>query len=604
MTTWSPPVNCISRNIYHKGKEYQFYQEMKISRSICVLSLLLSCVMTMTAQFTLNGKRPAFDDKSNTLLLTVPREQYGQPLTVTIVLDDSISWASFDGVRVGSEFTLPLVNGDTTYAVQYRNRVKGLTRKRAIRFTYFPIMRLVGTFSDVYADGEIWMTMPDDTTVTEIMPASIKWAGSSTNRPWYHKHNFHIKFRDAEGNKMDRSFMGLRSDNHWRLDAGLIDMGRIRNKMAHALWADMSVKPYYAEQQPNVRNYSRGFFVDVFLNQRYLGFYDMTEYLDRKQMKLKKYDDENDEFHGMLWKAKNETWQTLFVADSACNNRNEMWCGYEVKYPDFDDVNPTDFHLLRNAIRFVQNSSDDDFREQVGDYFDLPVLTDYYVFMNVLLAFDNTCKNIIWGCYDGAVDKKLTLAVWDLDATVGQHWSDLDGYYRSEMVGPENELTAVSLLRYNALFNRLMEWPDFRMRVINRYWQLRNNVLTPDSLIGRFATAYDLLRDCGAIKREEMRFSGDSDINFRVLDFNDEFEYLSDWFRRRIVFLDHHTFQRSLHGDVDGDGEVSISDVNCLIDILLGAPADDATMARADVDGDGEVAISDVNALIDLLLTM
>lgn len=574
---------------------------MKNNRSICVLSLLLS-VLTMTAQFTLNGKRPCYDDKSNTLLLTVPSEQYGQPISLTIVLDDSISWASFDGTRVGSQFTLPLVNGDTTYAVQYRNRLKGLTRKRAIRFTYFPVMQLVGTFSEEYADGEVWMTMPED-TVTEIMPAAIKWAGSSTNRPWFHKHNFHIKFLDADGNKMDRSFMGLRNDNHWRLDAGLIDMGRIRNKMAHAFWADMSVKPYYADVQPNARNYSRGFFVDVFLNKRYLGFYDMTEYLDRKQMKLKKYDEEKQEFHGMLWKAKNETWQTLLVADSACNNLTEQWGGYEVKYPEIDEVSPTDYHLLRDAISFVQTSSDKDFREQVGDYFDLPVLIDYYVFINVLLAFDNICKNMIWGCYDGAVDKKLTLAVWDLDATVGQHWSDLDGYYRSEMVAPENELTAVSLLRYNALFNRLMAWPDFNRRVVNRYWQLRESLVTPDSLISRFAAAYDLLRDCGAIKREEMRFSEDSDINFRVLDFNDEFEYISDWIQRRIAFLDSHTFQR-IRGDVDGDGEVGISDINCVIDILLGASVDEIIMGRADVDGDGEVGVSDVNAVIDIILSL
>ena len=575
---------------------------MNYNRSICVLTLLLSCIMTMTAQFTLNGKRVSFDDKSNTLLLTVPREQYGKPITLTIVLDDSISWAAFDGTRVGGEFTLPLVNGDTTYAVQYRNRVKGLTRRRSIRFTYFPIMKLVGTFSEEYANGEVWMTMPED-TATEVMPASIKWAGSSTNRPWYHKHNYHVKFLDADGNKMDRTFMGLRNDNHWRLDAGLIDMGRIRNKMAHALWADMSVKPYYADRQPNVRNYSRGFFVDVFLNERYMGFYDMTEYLDRKQMKLKKYDEEKQEFHGMLWKAKNETWQTLFAADSACNNQKEMWCGYEVKYPDIDDVSPTDFHVLRDAISFVETSSDQDFRAQAGDFFDLPVLIDYYVFINVLLAFDNTCKNIIWGCYDGAIDKKLTLAVWDLDATVGQHWSDLDGYYRSEMVRPENELTAVSLLRYNALFNRLMSWPEFHRRVVARYWHLRGTIVTPDSLISRFAKTYDLLRDCGAIKREEMRFSEDSDINFRVLDFNDEFEYLSDWIRRRIVYLDNHTFHH-VRGDVDFDGEVGISDINCIIDILLGTVTDEVMTEFADVNGDGEVSLSDINAVIDILLSM
>ena len=55
-----------------------------------------------------------------------------------------------------------------------------------------------------------------------------------------------------------------------------------------------------------------------------------------------------------------------------------------------------------------------------------------------------------------------------------------------------------------------------------------------------------------------------------------------------------------LAGDVDGDGQVSISDVTALIDMLLNASAD--VTSTADVDGDGAVSISDVTALIDLLL--
>lgn len=52
-------------------------------------------------------------------------------------------------------------------------------------------------------------------------------------------------------------------------------------------------------------------------------------------------------------------------------------------------------------------------------------------------------------------------------------------------------------------------------------------------------------------------------------------------------------------GDVNGDGEVNISDINALIDkILSGAEFDKA----ADVNGDGEIGISDVNSLIDLIL--
>ena len=51
-------------------------------------------------------------------------------------------------------------------------------------------------------------------------------------------------------------------------------------------------------------------------------------------------------------------------------------------------------------------------------------------------------------------------------------------------------------------------------------------------------------------------------------------------------------------GDVNGDGEVNISDVNAVIDIILSGESS----AAGDVNGDGEVSISDINALIDIIL--
>jgi len=51
-------------------------------------------------------------------------------------------------------------------------------------------------------------------------------------------------------------------------------------------------------------------------------------------------------------------------------------------------------------------------------------------------------------------------------------------------------------------------------------------------------------------------------------------------------------------GDVNGDGEVNIADVNAVIDMILTENLD----RGGDVNGDGEVNIADVNALIDMIL--
>ena len=51
-------------------------------------------------------------------------------------------------------------------------------------------------------------------------------------------------------------------------------------------------------------------------------------------------------------------------------------------------------------------------------------------------------------------------------------------------------------------------------------------------------------------------------------------------------------------GDVNGDSEVNIADVNAVIDLILSGNFG----PLADVNGDGEVNIADINALIDIIV--
>ena len=51
-------------------------------------------------------------------------------------------------------------------------------------------------------------------------------------------------------------------------------------------------------------------------------------------------------------------------------------------------------------------------------------------------------------------------------------------------------------------------------------------------------------------------------------------------------------------GDVNNDGEISIADINAIIDLILGSGSN----TLADVNDDGEINIADVNAIIDIIL--
>ena len=56
--------------------------------------------------------------------------------------------------------------------------------------------------------------------------------------------------------------------------------------------------------------------------------------------------------------------------------------------------------------------------------------------------------------------------------------------------------------------------------------------------------------------------------------------------------------QSSVNGDVNGDGEISIADVNLLVNAIL----NDYNDSRFDVNRDQEVSIADINTLINVIL--
>ena len=56
----------------------------------------------------------------------------------------------------------------------------------------------------------------------------------------------------------------------------------------------------------------------------------------------------------------------------------------------------------------------------------------------------------------------------------------------------------------------------------------------------------------------------------------------------------------TLQGDVNGDGEVNIADINAVINIILVGNGDHT---KADVNGDHKVNIADVNTIINIILS-
>ncbi len=65
---------------------------------------------------------------------------------------------------------------------------------------------------------------------------------------------------------------------------------------------------------------------------------------------------------------------------------------------------------------------------------------------------------------------------------------------------------------------------------------------------------------------------------------------------------EYQGLQPIVPGDVTGDGQVDIADVNAVINVMLGRAASQQEQAASDITGNGQVDIADVNAVINIML--
>lgn len=480
------------------------------------------------AQMLVDGRKAAYDSLTNTLLATVPERCFHQTAEFTIELQDCWQSCTIDGEPVIGSHLFSNIEAQKGYELMLTDTL-GNSVERRLEFTFLPIIELQGSFSNTYVDTLLLFTDPTAHR-TDTLAASIKWRGGSTNTPAKHKRNYKIKL------DTDTTLLGLRNDDSWILDAGQPDVFRLRNRIAMDVWNRMATPPYYADQEPKARNGVSGKLAEVFLNDAYNGFYNFSENMDRKQMKLKKIDKQTGQIRGCLYKAV--SWNKTQLFDSLYyDNTKDTIYGFEVKYPDLQDNDTTDWSPLAQAVNFGVGSNDEDLLNYAGMYFDLPVLTDYHVFISAVNAMDNSGKNTYWAIYNKLEDKRLTPAVWDLDCTFGQRWGGAFINAEEDVTSPyyvfDPDIWVAIRLFY------LDEQKKLQNMMNQRYYNLRaNGILHTDSLIDLVTYYYETIKNSGAAQREILRWSGDSDLKGEKIDFDAEYKYICNWIKIHLEYVD------------------------------------------------------------------
>lgn len=304
--------------------------------------------------------------------------------------------------------------------------------------------------------------------------AEIKAQGNSSLN--YPKKNQTVKlFKDADcSEKLKADFKGWGAQSKFCFKANWIDLTHARNVVSARLWGDVLRSRSDYENLPELLRTSPnqgavdGFPVKVYAGGVYQGRYTLNIPKDKWMANM---DDDLDE-HCIL-----------------CGEGYKSGCFREVSTgqwtDEIHDSMPSSIaNRWKDVISFVMNSTDEEFRANLGNYFDVQSLIDYHLFGLVSCGLDAYGKNQLYMTYDG---QKWIATMYDMDSTWGLWWSG-DSFVATDY--DRTEYQDFKDGEGNLLYIRLEEL--FFEELQARWAELRIGALSIENIINRFERFTDI----------------------------------------------------------------------------------------------------------------
>ena len=372
--------------------------------------------------------------------------------------------------------------------------------------------------------------------------AGIEYRGAGAMR--YPKKPYNFKLYDSAGEKREAEILNIRNDNSWILDAMYLDMARMRNRVCFDLWNTFN-KPYYVNEKPKAMSGTRGHYVEVFVNGQYMGLFMLTDRIDRKQYQI-------EQDGGYIYKAKGWTQACYLQGYTKPSNDDYYWNSAEIEqeFPDADDGKKPNFNHMADFIDFVSKTSKSNFSANFSSRVDENSVIDTFIFLNLILGYDNAGRNTFWIFRNVNESKKVMHGLWDLDGVLGRDWNRVTtsatvGWYYGNNPTPSGT-------NYFKLFKRIIDGDveGLQQKIYDRWMALKDNELAPakfNALVDYYAekqiTSGARDREIARWREEETKdaatgtngwihYSGNyGDVEWEV-------KYMKSWYNDRMKKLD------------------------------------------------------------------
>ena len=315
---------------------------------------------------------------------------------------------------------------------------------------------------------------------------NLKCQGTSSMS--YNKKNFTVSMFSDESRtiKLKKDFKGWGAQSKFCLKANYVDTTHTRNlsgaRIAYDMVNSRPDSPFKQQLLQCPRNGAvDGFPIKLYFNGEFYGIYTWNIPKDGWMFNM----DESNPNHMVLCAEKNNDSTNVSDDILRCEFRKE-WDGtdgnsWSIEFGTYSNTLKNSFN---RCVNFVMTATDEEFKANIGNYFDLYSLLDYYCFSYLVAHIDGLAKNMLMVTYDGVI---WGASLYDMDSIYGADWQGTQ-FKATNIQCPEQYQDTNSLL-----WQRIESC--FSTELYARYLELRQGALSLSNIIKHVEEIHDVIPD-------------------------------------------------------------------------------------------------------------
>ena len=340
----------------------------------------------------------------------------------------------------------------------------------------------------------------EENRLTEYMLQYNIRGGTSRAYPKksYSLHNTH---------DLPMTMLGLPANNKYAINSLYEDEYKMRDILSWDIYAQ------FKGTEPAM------VYIEVFIDDQYRGLYGLQEYNNERRFGL-------NDTAGRIYEV-----ETYGLPTEPPQGNN--WEPIRLKYNNLEQSDRWD--PMIDLVEILNMDDPDIFTRRANEILDMENFMDYHIFVEAIQARDNIWKNLFFTAQPG---QPLQVQPWDLDMTFSGFMDQTEYDLNHVLVRLESG--------YPYPLHQLMRYhKTYPIDVAERYFELRDTVISTDNLVATADRYHGILRDTGALARDMERWPEATTIA------EGREDHIQGWIIEHMDILDDH-FTRVLAGETRG----------------------------------------------------